>query len=59
LQEVVLKELIIGEKTSVNLFVDFQHEVSLMAQLHHSNLVQLFGIMFSPLRMVLEYCAGF
>ncbi len=55
--QIVVKELIMGQKTSVNLFIDFQHEVSLMAQLHHPNLVRLHGVMFCPLRMVLELCA--
>lgn len=55
--KIVVKELIVETGTEVSLFADFQREVSLMAQLRHDNLVQLFGIMLSPLRMVLEFCS--
>jgi hypothetical protein len=54
--KIVVKELIVETGSEVSLFADFQREVSLMAQLKHENLVQLFGIMLSPLRMVLELC---
>ena len=37
-------------------FVEFQHEVSMMSKLEHSNLVRLYGIMLNPLRMVMEMC---
>lgn len=54
---IVVKELIVESGNEMSLFADFQREVSLMAQLRHENLVQLFGIMLSPLRMVLELCS--
>ncbi len=54
--KIVVKELIMDQGAEVALFADFQREVSLMAQLHHPNLVQMYGVMLSPLRMVLEYC---
>ena len=55
--KIVVKELIMEPGAEVSLFADFQREVSLMAQLHHENLVQMFGILLSPLRMVLELCS--
>lgn len=35
-------------------FREFQHEVSLMAELTHPNIVRLFGIMLAPMRMIIE-----
>ena len=37
-------------------FVEFSREIYLMSKLAHPNLVRLYGVMTSPLRMVLEFC---
>ena len=39
-----------------HLFAEFQHETSIMSRLIHPNIVELYGVMLSPLRMVLEFC---
>ena len=58
-RDIVVKELLFsGLSTGIQLFSDFQREVSLMAQLNHPNLVSMYGVMFCPLRMVLELCAS-
>ncbi len=36
-------------------FHSFQHEVSVMAQLSHANLVRLYGVMLAPLRMIIQF----
>jgi mitogen-activated protein kinase kinase kinase 1 len=53
---VVVKELIVEGSAEMKLFAELQHEVSVMSKLHHENVVQLYGIMLGPLRMVLELC---
>lgn len=50
----VAKELRTGNFTQG--FSEFQHETSLMSRLRHPNIVELYGIMLNPLRMVIEYC---
>lgn len=43
--DVALKELKIANSSSASsLYRDFQQEVFMMSQLHHTNLVQLYGI---------------
>jgi TPR repeat protein/serine/threonine protein kinase/GTPase SAR1 family protein len=40
-------------------FFEFQREVSLMSRLNnHPNMVELHGVMLSPLRMIIEFCSG-
>jgi serine/threonine protein kinase/GTPase SAR1 family protein len=54
-QVVVAKELK-PEKVKEG-FSEFQHETSLMSRLQaHPNIVQLFGIMLRPMRMIVEFC---
>ena len=56
-QEVVVKQIrMTSDDNSAAMFAEFQHEVSVMGQFEHVNLVRLLGIMYCPLRMVLEYC---
>ncbi len=55
-KEVVVKELFAEGNFNEN-FSEFQREVSVMAKLAHPNLVELRGILLSPLRMVIEFCA--
>src|SRR3990167_2668350 len=44
---------------SLNEFKEFQREVSIMSELNHKNLVQLYGISIAPqLRMIMEWCPG-
>jgi TPR repeat protein/serine/threonine protein kinase len=54
-QVIVAKELK-PEKVKEG-FSEFQHETSLMSRLQaHPNIVQLFGIMLRPMRMIVEFC---
>ena len=47
-----IKELIIQETENVSMigekFTDFSHEVSVMSELDHPNIVKLYGITTSP-----------
>jgi serine/threonine protein kinase/GTPase SAR1 family protein len=53
---VVVKELIVEGNAEESIFADLQREVSVMSRLRHPNIVQLYGIMLGPLRMVIELC---
>lgn len=53
-QTVVAKELK-PDKVKES-FDELQKETSVMSQLHHPNIVQLFGITIHPMRMILEFC---
>jgi hypothetical protein len=49
---VAVKELL-GEEMEITDYLNFRHEVAIMSQLLHPNLVRLYGILHKPLRMVL------
>ncbi len=51
---VVAKEL--KPEKAKETFAELQHETSVMSSLRHPNLLQLYGVMLQPLRMMLEYC---
>ena len=54
-RDAVIKEL--KTENFKQSFGEFQHETSTMSRLVHPNIVELYGVMFSPLRMVLEFCS--
>ena len=59
-KEVAIKELFLEKEKNFSLtsekFSEFSHEVSIMSQLSHPNIVTLFGITTHPkLRIVMEY----
>jgi serine/threonine protein kinase len=57
-KEAVAKELknLGGNGGGSSGFAEFQKEASVMSRLSHPNIVQLFGVTLSPLRMILELC---
>ena len=59
--DVALKELIIKDNADneniSSTFKEFQHEVSIMCNVQHPNVVRLFGLCIKPLMMVLEFCS--
>ena len=52
-ETVVVKQIKMSLEDSLR---EFYHEVFVMSQLSHQNLVSLIGIMFSPLSMFVEHC---
>jgi len=58
MRDVVVKEVMINTETEAKAaeskFRPFYHELAVLSQLHHSNLVKLFGITLKPLRTVAE-----
>eukprot|EP01133_Synstelium_polycarpum_P015754 gene15754-18720_t len=58
-QVVAIKSLINQENQEtdemIEKFQEFQREVFIMSGLNHPNLVRLYGLMFSPPRMVMEF----
>lgn len=55
-EEVVVKHVCVDDRGHNIASRDWRHEVFMMCQAKHPNLVAIFGIIVEPMAIVMEYC---